>query len=71
MGVRSRASRRKPLQLLSVCSTESLFANAGQAEVERALMRALLETDAVDLRLLVHGTADGYQRVREYYSVEG
>jgi glycosyltransferase involved in cell wall biosynthesis len=67
MRLASNTRNHTRLRLLTVCSTDTFFANAGMAEVERALMRALVETGGIELRVLVHGDADGRARLTDFY----
>jgi glycosyltransferase involved in cell wall biosynthesis len=54
------------LRLLTVCSAGNFFANAGMAEVERALMRALVKTHRIELRVLVEGDPSERRRLAEF-----
>ncbi len=55
------------IHLLGVCYS-SIFANAGQAVVERNLIRSLIETGDVAMRIIVHGDLELKNRLLDYYS---
>jgi len=54
------------LKLVVPQAAGGFFANAGQAIVERSLVRALPETGHVQLRILALGTEDDHGRLAEY-----
>ena len=54
------------MRFLIPCRTDVFFANAGMAEVERALLRALAETGKLRLRLLASGDPGGLERLTEF-----
>jgi glycosyltransferase involved in cell wall biosynthesis len=56
------------LQLLTKLTIDRFFANAGQAVVERSLMRALVETGNVRFRALAHGNDRDHERLAEFSS---
>jgi glycosyltransferase involved in cell wall biosynthesis len=56
------------LQLLTKLTIDRFFANAGQAVVERSLLRALVETGEVRFRVLAYGTASHHERFAEFCS---
>jgi glycosyltransferase involved in cell wall biosynthesis len=55
------------LRLLTTCSTDTFFANAGMAVVERSLIRLLVETNQIQLRVLVQGDDSGFDRLTNMF----
>jgi glycosyltransferase involved in cell wall biosynthesis len=53
------------LRLIVPLAVEEIFANAGMSVVERSLIRALLETRRVQLRLLSYGNEEQQERLAE------